>query len=203
MDGKKPPPQLGDGQLDVARRGRDQLRAVPVALRHAGLAALLRPAPIVAVNSASISSQHPGQTGADLLGHLARLDSGEEVGQVRLGVGHRRGLLRVIPARNTSSITPVAHPTVDPQSQLHHVKGHDPAEAWESALVTVRDRVGRRSAGYGYRVRRRHGNRVGGRGWVPDHPETAERAAGGARRRPYNRLGADIPGTAQREPNGG
>ena len=38
--------------------------------------------------------EHPGERGADPLGQLARLDGGEQLGQVRLGEGHRRGLLR-------------------------------------------------------------------------------------------------------------
>src|SRR5436305_12090769 len=46
----------------------------------------------------------------------------EQLGQVRLIEGHRCFSF-VIPARNTSKITPMAHQVVDPYGDLHHVTG--------------------------------------------------------------------------------
>ena len=138
---ERPVPELGDLQFYVARRGRDQLRAMPVALRGPSVAALMR-------SSADGRGQlgldqlleTPGQQGADGVIHVARLDGGEQVGQVKLGEGHGRGLLRVIPARNTPSITPVAHPKGGP-TPIYTTSGDATvrvAQVPESGTGTVR-----------------------------------------------------------------
>lgn len=81
-----------DLQLDIAGRGGDQLRAVPVAQISAGLA------PLVSAG-ADYGGQlildkplkRPGKAGADRFGDLPGLDGVEELGQVRVGEGRRRG----------------------------------------------------------------------------------------------------------------
>jgi len=92
---ERPGPQLGDLQLEVPGGGGQQTLAVPVALGGAGIAPLVR-----------AGADHRGRFGfdqlvenplerrADRVGHLPRLERGEQLGQVRISEGHRRGLLR-------------------------------------------------------------------------------------------------------------
>jgi len=121
-------PQLGDGQLHVAGWRRQQPRAVAVALSGAALAAFvaLGADPGTGLGLDELL-QYPLQAGADGVGHLAGLESGEQFGQVMIGEGHRWVLLLRVPAKNTSKIPPVAHQVVDPYVDLHHVTGRPPA----------------------------------------------------------------------------
>ena len=59
---ERPDPHLRDPQLDIARRRRQQPAAAAVALVRPGIGALVRAAPITAVNSASISSCMPASS---------------------------------------------------------------------------------------------------------------------------------------------
>ena len=70
--------------------------------------------------------EDPLQARADGVGHLTRLECGEQVGKVRMGEGHRCFLLFVIRGCNTSRLTPVALYVVDPLVDLHHFTGRPP-----------------------------------------------------------------------------
>jgi hypothetical protein len=61
-------------------------------------------------------------------GHLARLERGEQFGQVRLCEAPGGFSFNVDPARNTSRLTPVAHHRWTPYTDLHHVTGHQPVQ---------------------------------------------------------------------------
>ena len=69
--------------------------------------------------------EHPGQAGTDLVGHLAGLDSPRSSDRSESVKATGVDLLCVDPGRNTPRLTPVAHPSGGPQSQLHHVKGRN------------------------------------------------------------------------------
>jgi hypothetical protein len=68
---------------------------VPVALRGAGVGPLVRAGTDHRGRFGFDQLvQDPLQAGADRVSHLAGLKRGEQFGQVRLGVGHRRSPLR-------------------------------------------------------------------------------------------------------------
>jgi hypothetical protein len=116
--------QLRDRQLDVPRRGRDQLRAMPVALRRASLGALMRAG---ADDRGRFRFdqllQDPLQRGADRVGHLPGLERGEQFGQVRLAEGHRWLLLRE-PGKEHVEDHAGGPPAGGPYD-LHHLTGHE------------------------------------------------------------------------------
>ena len=86
--GRRPLPDFRDVQLRIASRGRHQLRA----LRGPRPAALMRRRTNRRCQlSLDQLLQHPRKRGADLLGHLSGVNGSEKLGQVRIGVGHRRG----------------------------------------------------------------------------------------------------------------
>src|SRR5918994_863279 len=89
----RPSAQLRDLQLDITSRCRQQPRTVTIALGRAAVGPLVR---VGADHQGGFGLdqllENPLQRRADGVGHLAGLQRGEQVGQVRLGEGHRRGL---------------------------------------------------------------------------------------------------------------
>jgi hypothetical protein len=85
----------GDLQFQIPCLGRQQARTVPIALRGARVGPFVR---CRANEGRGLGLDQllkdPLQRHADGVGHLARLERGEQVGQVRLGEGHRRSPLR-------------------------------------------------------------------------------------------------------------
>ena len=93
---ERPRPQLGDLQLQVTGLGRPQARAVPVALRHAVLAAFERAGTDLGGGlRLDQLLDDPLQARADRVGHLPGTERVEKVGQVRIVMGHWRDLLGV------------------------------------------------------------------------------------------------------------
>jgi hypothetical protein len=114
--------QLRDPHLDVAGRGRQQLRAVPVAQRRSGAGVSPGAAPIAIVSSASISScsaaVRMSRGAVDTDGCCRQV--ARKVGQGRLVSGHRA------PSRLVSAVENRTMATVIPRTGAatpHHVMG--------------------------------------------------------------------------------
>jgi hypothetical protein len=135
IDGKKLPVRsFGMASSTSPRCGGDHLRAVPVALRRAGLDALAgRCSDSGGQLRLDQFLKYPGEARADGVGHLAGLDSGEQGGQVMIGEGHRRGLLRVFRQEHVE-----LHAGDPPQRWTPPATPREGTRSGEPASVSVR-----------------------------------------------------------------
>ena len=124
---KRPAPQLRDRELHITRLRRQQPGSMPVAQIRT------RRRPLIRARADHLGRfdfdqrlEHQLHALTDDVEITPRAERVKQFRQVRMGQGHRRVLLRV-PGKVTPSITPVAHQTVDPYADLHHLTGRPPS----------------------------------------------------------------------------
>lgn len=101
-------------------------RPVAVALGGAGLAALVAPrADVGGRLGFDELLENPPQAGADGVGHLARLERSEQLGQVRIGEGHR-WVSFVVVAANEHVEDPAGGPLSGGPSPIYTTTGDVP-----------------------------------------------------------------------------